>query len=289
MKTHKDLPGGSQAWAGEVDALMAEVKALREAVKRLSENAGIDMANPKRGINAGDTPSIKNPVGQKLSSLADVGTYNVAEGQVLTWSQQGQKWLPVTPSSGAFAIPLAIAGFENAFGYGYLPTVADGPYSVLAQSADEEGNFNLIAHTVNGPLDSYQSVFSNDGSLSLDCYGGGGTARLGLSATGEVTLNSFTTDGSALELFGAEWELGYNNGTSNSSRIYSYRFTSMKIQDDAGVEIIGKYFKLPGCTTAARPSTLGPGDKGAMVFDFDLGIPIVWKGSVWANALGTAV
>jgi len=290
VKQHKDLPAGAQPWANEVDASLTELKILREVVRRLAGNAGLDYANPQRGLATGNIPSVQNPVGQKLSSLADVATYNVADGQYLSWSQQGQKWLPVTPSSGggAFAIPDTIAGFPNAYGYGYLPTVTDGPYSVLAQSADAEGNFNLIARTVNGSTDSQQSIYSNDGSLSVSC-GGTGYASLAMGENGWLSLASYATGYSILEMRGGEWELGYNNGTSDASRIYSYSFTSMKIQDSVGVEIIGPYLKPPGCTTANRPSTLGPADKGANVYDFDLGIPIWWSGTVWKNAIGTTV
>jgi len=289
VKNHKDLPPSSQKWANDVDAAMAEINRLTEVVRRLSQNAGLDYANPQRGLATGNIPSVQNPVGQKLSSLADVATYNVADKQVLSWSQQGQKWLPATLSTGgAFPIPDAIAGFPNAYGYGYLPTVTDGPYSVLAQSADPEGNFNLTARTVNGGVDSYQSVYSNDGSLLVSC-GGTGYADLAMGENGWLTLASSATGSSILEMRGGEWELGYNNGTSDASRIYSYSFTSLKIQDSVGVEIIGPYLKPPGCTTANRPSTLGPADKGANVYDFDLGIPIWWSGTVWKNAIGTTV
>lgn len=98
MSQHKDLPAGSQAWAREVDKHLAEVAALKEVIKRLAENAGLDMSNPRRGVSSTATPSVKNPVGQKVSSLADVDTFNVLDGQVLGWSQQGQKWLPVNVS-----------------------------------------------------------------------------------------------------------------------------------------------------------------------------------------------
>lgn len=98
---HKDLPTGSQAWADELDAALATIKKLEEVVRRLSENAGIDYSNPKRGINpSNEMPSTNNPVGQKLSSLADVQVYNVADKQVLNWSGKDQRWLPVTPSTG---------------------------------------------------------------------------------------------------------------------------------------------------------------------------------------------
>lgn len=117
MNKHKDLPPGSQAWAGDVDKMAVEIAELKAVVRRLTENAGIDMSNPKRGVNTGDTPSVKNPVGQKLSSMADVHTYNVADGQVLTWEQKGQKWLPVTPLAGdMIPIPMSYAGLAEGYG-----------------------------------------------------------------------------------------------------------------------------------------------------------------------------
>jgi hypothetical protein len=87
---------------------MKRVGELEAIIRRLTENAGIDMANPKRGINTGDTPSIKRPVGQKVSSLADVSTYNVLDGQVLTWSQQKQMWIPTTLPTYGTPIPEGI-------------------------------------------------------------------------------------------------------------------------------------------------------------------------------------
>ena len=87
MNKHKDLPAGSQAWANELDQALDTIKQLQEVVRRLTDNAGIDFSNPQRGLNsASDAPSLNNPVGQKLSSLADVQTYNVADKQVLNWS-----------------------------------------------------------------------------------------------------------------------------------------------------------------------------------------------------------
>lgn len=94
MKPHKDLPPASQPWAAEVDSKLTKMGELETVLRRLAENAGIDFSNPKRGVNAGPTPSVKSPVGQKLSSLADVKTYDVLDGHVLTWDQREQKWLP---------------------------------------------------------------------------------------------------------------------------------------------------------------------------------------------------
>lgn len=144
-KSHKDLPAGSQPWADEVDSLMDEVKQLKEVVRRLTENAGLDMSNPKRGVNSGTMPSVRNPVGQKLSSLADVNSYNVVDGQVLTWSQQEQKWLPEAGAGGSDMVLIEEqhAGFVGATGYGYLPTTESGPYSLLAQNA--QGRLTIVA------------------------------------------------------------------------------------------------------------------------------------------------
>lgn len=94
MKPHKDLPPASQPWAADVDSKLSKLTELETVIRRLAENAGIDFSNPKRGVNAGPTPSVKSPVSQKLSSLADVSTYNVLDGHVLTWDRQAQQWLP---------------------------------------------------------------------------------------------------------------------------------------------------------------------------------------------------
>lgn len=261
MNKHKDLPPGSQQWANELDEAMKEIKRLTDVVRRLSENAGLDMANPRRGINpAGDTPSIKGPVGQKLSSLADVGTYDVADGQVLTWSQQGQKWLPVTlPSAGgAIEIPMSYAAGYNrpTFGYGNLEH----------QDVKQWGYF--------GTNWSYDKIFTE--------LWGTGTVYIGAGnfSDGPVALIEMTQDG-----FGRPYvqisASDYADGTSGYLTVGSY-FIRMDVPA----------FQNPRTATAARPdySAEPADDIGAQTYDTDLKKPVWWDGvGNWRDALGTVI
>lgn len=253
MKPHKDLPSGSQPWAQEVDALLAEVKVLREVVKRLAGNAGIDYSTPQRGLNAGNTPSIKSPVGQKLSSLADVATYNVADGQVLSWSQAGQKWLPVTPlSGGAIDIPMKYTSGYPMIGYGQL----DEATSTWAYTGTN----------TNGDLEQWAT---NTMYLASGNW-----------ADGPVALITLSNDGFGrpqVELYCED----YGDNTFSSLEVYSY-----------GIRVSSPLFKPPTTSTANRPTPSGlgvTGDPGCQSYDYDLNIPIWWNGTQWTNALNTAV
>ena len=99
---HRDLPAGSQRWADEMDAKTDKIAWLESVVRRLAQNAGVDPSNPDGLVNPqSGAPSSASPVVQKLNSFDDVNAYNVADGQVLSWSQSGQAWTPLTPSYGA--------------------------------------------------------------------------------------------------------------------------------------------------------------------------------------------
>lgn len=253
MSTHKDLPPGSQQWARELDDALKEIKKLQGVVTRLSENAGLDMANPRRGLNDGPTPSVKNPVGQKLSSLADVATYNVSDKQVLGWSQAGQKWLPVTlPNpSGAVAIPMAYDGDAPLTGYGQFDTAT-----------------NTWAYTGTNPLGDVETW------ATRTMYIGAGNWD-----TGPVALVTLAKDGfhrPYVEISASD----FTDGSISRLEVYSY-----------AILINGAYFVVQRVTTAGRPAGLDTRDqqRGAMVFDIDLNIPIWWNGTTWINALGTAV
>lgn len=289
MKPHKDLPSGSQPWANEVDQLLSEVKELREVVRRLTENAGIDFANPKRGVNAGAMPSAKNPVGQKLSSLSDVQTYNVLDKQVLAWSQQGQKWLPVTTSA-AFPVPEPIAGFPDATGYGYLPAVTDGPYSVLAQNGafDGDGVFNLVTRDSAGRINSVRSGYYYGLELeSTDAVAVRAGERTGLHSRADysqyqIALKAFE-DG-AEETYGSV-EVGKNNVEMTA---FSPDYQVVIGVNGVCAYVRAPYLILPSCTSATRPTNL---DVAATVYDDTLKKIICYDyaASVWRDALGTAV
>lgn len=253
MKPHKDLPGGSQAWASEVDALMEENKHLREVVRQLAANAGIDFANPKRGINAGDTPSVKNPVGQKLSSFADVSTYNVADSQVLTWNHAAQRWNPQTPTGGSIPIPVAYSLGDTATGFGQIDEVS----TTWAYNATNE-----------------TGQWEAGGSKSVTLVAGQWTLGGGTLMTLEMVQQTAGSPEINLRLE------DYDSGKTAEVQLIQ-----------KGVYIYAGHLRPPNCTTASRPTGLGSGttDKGAMVYDTTLGIPIWWNGTVWTDALGTTV
>lgn len=260
-KAHKDLPAGSQQWANEVDKAMAKIKELEAVIRRLTENAGIDMANPKRGINTGDTPSIVRPVGQKVSSLADVDTYNVLEGQVLSWSQQGQKWLPVTlPNAGGGPVDISAVSYSGlAEGYGVVTDAEQYTYNAAGVVDNPFGpDYHYIENWTTGT--AYYGV----GNWDL----GPGYALIEMD----------------LDTFGRPYiSLGSEDYEDNS---YAYAvLSSYKLRLNNAV------FQLHWCTTANRPTGLANSSAGwgCSVYDIDLDIPIWWNGTTWTNALGTPV
>ena len=135
---HRDLPAGSQRWADEMDAKTDKIAWLESVVRRLAQNAGVDPSNPDGLVNPqSGAPSSTSPVVQKLSSLDDVSSYNVADQQVLTWSHANQSWTPQTlPTDGDFQPDGSVCGFSpasqstEAHGTGALETMSSAnPYA----------------------------------------------------------------------------------------------------------------------------------------------------------------
>jgi hypothetical protein len=241
---------------------MAEVKELKAVVKRLAGNAGLDFSNPQRGVNAGATPSVKNPVGQKLSSLADVSTYNVLDEQVLSWSQLGQKWLPVTlptPTAGG-TIDISEVSYSGlAEGYGVVTSPTEYVYTAASVVPNEFGP------------DYYYTESWTTGTA----YIGAGNWDDGPAyALIEMDVDGFGRP--SVQLTADDYVDGTFATTTLSS--FSYRIEEA-------------YFVLHRCATAARPTGLGTDDqeRGACVYDTDLSIPIFWNGTAWTDALGTTV
>lgn len=257
MNQHKDLPSGSQTWAKEVDAAMAKIKELEEVIRRLTENAGIDYSNPKRGMSTGSTPSINNPVGQKLSSLADVSTYNVLNNQVLTWDQAQQRWNPQTPLAVGGSIDISEVTYSGlSEGYGVLTDVDN--YAYTAGGMDQYGNYNI------------------ENWATKTQYMGAGNW-----VSGPVALVLITRDGSNRPWVQLSAE-DFADGSHSSFEVYSY-----------GMRVNSALFKPPTTLTVDRPTPDGglgiTGDPGCQSYDLDLGIPIWWNGTAWTDALGTAV
>jgi len=256
VSTHKDLPPGSQQWARELDDAMKEIKRLQGVVSRLAENAGIDQSNPRRGLNAGAAPSVKNPVGQKLSSLADVDTYNVADGQGLSWSQQGQKWLPATPVVAGAAIPIPMAYYGgDVVGYGqidgpnfldwaYTGTRVDGPPYYAYGFAETWGGTSSILGA-GDPQSSYALVQPD--------YNGG-----------DPTISLYV----------------YNESAGEQCQLF-VQSNSMRV--DYGVF---RFALVNSFTPRPVQTSFNP---GGAVYDDNLKIPIWWNGTTWTDALGTAV
>lgn len=261
-KPHKDLPGGSQAWADEVDALMAENRQLREVVKRLCANAGIDYSNPSRGINSGDTPSVKNPVNQKLSSLADTDTYNVADGQYLAWNQKGQKWLPITPPAaggGGGTVDISAVSYSGlSEGYGAVTSATEYAYTAAG-----------IKDNPTGP-----DFYNTETWATTVQYIGAGNWD-----TGPVSLVELAADGFGRPYVQITAE-DYADGTAGYLIVSAY-----------SVRVSQVVFYTLRCTTANRPTDLDASsqNRGAMVYDTTINKPIWWNGTAWTDALGTVV
>jgi hypothetical protein len=303
MKPHKDLPGGSQAWASEVDTLMAEVQALREVVKRLAGNAGLDYSNPQRGINAGNTPSVKSPVGQKLSSLADVNTYNVLDGQFLGWSQQGQAWLPTTPGGGAnlFEPRDAIdpTSAKDALALGHNEDSEGAPYAFyyfnditagLSASYNGVGLSSIGLGQSGGP-----NMFCSDGAGAYAMFGArhdyfqASTHDPVYDIETSFEVSSLNTHLQIIGPSGAESSTLGADHTNIDLSVYGPNGTSSMGIEDECAYIVAPHVVIPQCTTATRP-TLHLQD-GSLVYDKTIKKPIFYDftATTWRDALGTAV
>jgi len=275
-KGHKDLPAGSQPWANEVDTAMARVAELEAIVRRLTENAGIDMSNPKRGINTGNAPSVKSPVGQKLSSLADVQTYNVADKQVLTWDQAGQKWFPATPVSQGINWEVAtedenIYGEANIDAYDYYSTKVFGQRNAGGGTLTESAGL----------------VGTSDGSAFLHAHQkffGGDTKAHGWVAAHPYYVKIgqawIADDGST---WNEQCEITVGRGDI-------YFSTPKGLYGDEQIGYVSfdtLWFYIPRFTTENRPVAPGPGVKGAMIYDTSINKPLWHNGVAWCDALGT--
>lgn len=91
-KGHKDLPSGSQNWAGDVAAQLVKIAELEGIVRRLVNDFGLDYSNPQRGLNTGSTPSVANPVQLKLPSLKDLDIRDAQDGDLLTFDGKRGVW-----------------------------------------------------------------------------------------------------------------------------------------------------------------------------------------------------
>lgn len=269
MKPHKDLPPGSQPWAEEVDKLLAEVKELKAVVKRLSQNAGLDYSNPQRGLNGGSTPSINNPVGQKLSSLADVQTYNIADKQVLSWSQQDQQWLPVTST-----------GLE----WRKATEAEHMDWYMSIDAWDSESN------KVIGQLDPEKSGAGLVGTSDASAYLRASQKWFG----GPTTFQGYVGTHPYYVMLGSvevEDETGnWNNQVEiNVGRGDIYMTTPQKLYgdtDEGAIVLRTNWFYVPQFITSTRPVSPGPGVRGAMIFDDTIGKPLWNDGTIWRDALG---
>lgn len=201
-------------------AVAAEVKALKDVVRRLSGNASLDMSNPQRGINSGNAPSVQPTVGQKISSLADVSSYNVLDGQVLTWSQQEQKWYPKT---------LGVAPAP-----GVVPAdtwnIPDHYYNTATNPSFEN---NLTGWA---SADTFTSAGYGQAVTTLSRVAGGnnGAYAMQLTGTGKVSGNVYSQFGVALPVpvdthyamasmnYGdnAQWQVSFVYNTPNGFSKY---------------------------------------------------------------------
>lgn len=191
--SHRDLPPGSQQWANEMDALREEVAALQTLVKRLAMDARIDPSDPYKNINAdGDAPAAKSPVQTRLTALADVQAYNVADKQVLTWSQADQAFVPQSPSGSDFVPDPSVTDWGAA-----ETTTAHG--TGAAETSASSGDYAWWGWTGAGHLDaecndrSYRDKLSMSGPdifLNTQNIGTGAVTGLDIhQLTGQVLFD----------------------------------------------------------------------------------------------------
>jgi hypothetical protein len=304
-KSHKGLPADSQAWANDVDALLEENKHLKEVLRQLCANAGIDYSNPKRGVNTGDTPSVDSAVKQKLSSLADVQTYNIADKQVLTWSQSDQKWLPVTPAAGE-TWHLATEE-EHLWGdldsdSDYYSTQVSGLYANSVPDADPaDDGYGLVGTSTSSAfLHGSQRWFGGPTKAHGYVYAGPYYTKMGV-----VWIDD--TGGKNGQGGWDRWgEVGVDREDVWISTPIGQPSTHASVPDgtlqrDGAIILRTNWFYVPqvnGMLNPAfnikyprRPVPLAgqAPEAGAMVYDMNLRQHIQWNGAAWVDMLGNAI
>jgi hypothetical protein len=93
VKNHKALPAGSQPWARDINTAVAKIAELEGIIRRMANDFGLDYSNPKRGVNTGSVPSVKNPVMLKLPALQDLDIRDAVDGDVLTFDASRGVWV----------------------------------------------------------------------------------------------------------------------------------------------------------------------------------------------------
>lgn len=93
MGQNMGLPGGANDWAREVNKALETLGQLQEMARRICNDFGLDIANPRRGLYTGDTPSVDNPVQLKLPSLQDLDIRDAQDGDLLTFDGKRGVWV----------------------------------------------------------------------------------------------------------------------------------------------------------------------------------------------------
>lgn len=147
MRPHKDLPAGSQKWAEDVDKMEQRIKDLEALVKRLSEMLRVDSTRPGLNVNPqGIAPAANSADKQKLSGLADTDTYNVADKQLLSWSQDKQAWSPWTFNGVELIHPRDSSWIVSPIAVGLdIPPTVDAPQGWYGWNAQGEMEMRSIA------------------------------------------------------------------------------------------------------------------------------------------------
>lgn len=265
---HRDLPPGSQRWAEQVDALMDEVASLRALVNRLATDARVDPSNPTAGITDANTPpSAQSSQQTRISQFADVNTYNVANGQVLTWSQADQAWvakdLPVDDDTGGGGTGGSVGTFTP------LPETPFSLYGTdpqgVGHNVDSSGHY---AFTASSDRDAMMAV--NDPSF--------GDANVYLGGAG-VTLQSDAPQD------GPDWT-EYSKIVVAKDQVLIRSIPSNGPSNEGGIVSIScRWFCIPvnGNLYAAT------GQRGAMTLDPATNKPLWSDGTNWRDATGTIV
>jgi hypothetical protein len=259
-----------------MDDAVKELKRLQGVVARLAENAGLDQSNPKRGINSGAIPSVKNPVAQKLSSLADVQTYNVLDKQVLSWSQQGQKWLPMTPEAGGSGAQWELATDDE-----HLDGLLD---------SDSDYDSTQVKALREAAHDSYGLVGTSTTSAFL--HGAKRSSGDTKRAHGYVTAQPYYVNMGVVWVEDdpdANWIKWGEMGVDRRDlyfRTPQYQNTwNNPDGDDGAIRFFTNNFLVPQFSSSARPDASGS-SPGAMIYDTSYLMPLWFNGTDWVDALG---
>lgn len=286
MRPHRDLPAGSQGWAADVDTMRKELDEAKATIKRLSEILRVDPTRPNLNVNPQTiSPSANSADQQKLSGMADVKMYNIADGQVLTWDQKEQAVVPKDlPASTGAQWQLATDD-EHLWGEvdsdsDYYSTQVMGLWDPALNAGGTGDSYGLVGtSTTSAFLHGRQRYFGGNRKAHGYVFAGPYYAGMGVQWVGDPGHESE----------GERWA----SVKCDRERVIISTPTGQSYETATGwVSFQTKWFYVPQFASTARPVPPAGNESayiGAMIYDLTLQKPIWYSGSNWRDAAGNAV